>query len=89
MLVKIIKFDGRHKLSNEWEENPFIVEGQPNPDIPVYIVKKENGEGRKRTLHSDDVDDDVETIGNNILTAANSSIPNKGVLMRPRDSVVS
>ena len=42
--MKIVKFDGRHKLSNEWEEDPFIVESQPNPDIPVYIVKKENGE---------------------------------------------
>ena len=51
VLVKIVKFDGRHKLSNKWEEDPYIVESQPNPDIPVYIVKKENGEGRKRTLH--------------------------------------
>ena len=51
VLVKIVKFDGRHKLSNKWEEDPYIVENQPNPDIPVYIVKKENGEGRKRTLH--------------------------------------
>ena len=45
------KFDGRHKLSNKWEEDPYIVESQPNPDIPIYIVKKTNGEGRKRTLH--------------------------------------
>ena len=51
VLVKIVKFDGRHKLSNKWEEDPYIVESQPNPDIPVYIVKKANGEGRKRTLH--------------------------------------
>ena len=27
----------------------------------------------------------METIGNNILTPANSSIPNKSVLIRPRD----
>lgn len=51
VLVKILAFDGKHKLSNRWEEDPYIILSKPNPDIPVFVVKKENGEGRQRTLH--------------------------------------
>ena len=29
----------------------YIVKDQPNPDIPVYIVQREDSSGRKRTLH--------------------------------------
>lgn len=41
VLVKILAFDGKHKLSNRWEEDPYIILSKPNPDIPVFIVKKE------------------------------------------------
>jgi len=51
VLVKIVAFDGKHKLSNKWEEDPYVILEQPNQNIPVFVVKKENGEGRKRTLH--------------------------------------
>lgn len=51
MLVKILAFDGKHKLSNRWKEDPYIILSKRNPDIPVFVVKKENGEGRQRTLH--------------------------------------
>ena len=51
VLVKIVAFEGTHKLANKWEDDPYLVLAQPNPDIPVYVVRKENGEGRKRTLH--------------------------------------
>ena len=37
------------------------------------------------SLDTDDVDDNVETIVNNMLTSANSSVPNKSVLICPRD----
>lgn len=30
---------------------PYVVLSQPNPEIPVFLVKKENGEGRQHTLH--------------------------------------
>lgn len=49
VLVKIVAFDGPHKLSDKWEEDPYIVISQPN--IPVYIVKKENNFSKSRTLH--------------------------------------
>ncbi|KAK3085220.1 hypothetical protein FSP39_000156 [Pinctada imbricata] len=51
VLVKIVKFDGRHKLQNKWEEDIYVVVSKPNPDIPVYKVRKEDRSGRLRTLH--------------------------------------
>ena len=51
VLVKIVAFDGRHKLSNVWEDEPYVIMDQPNVGIPVFKVKKENGTGKVRTLH--------------------------------------
>ncbi|XP_060085318.1 uncharacterized protein LOC132564705 [Ylistrum balloti] len=51
VLVKILAFEGRHKLSNRWESDVYMVIGQENQDIPVYQLRKESGEGRVRTLH--------------------------------------
>ena len=51
VLVKINAFDGKHKLSDKWEQDVYIITDQPNPDIPVFTVRKENGGGRKRNLH--------------------------------------
>nr|ATA66766.1 env [Haliotis discus hannai] len=51
VLVKQLAFDGKHKLADRWENDTYVVVDQPNPDVPVYRVQKENGEGRFRTLH--------------------------------------
>jgi hypothetical protein len=51
VLVKTLVFDGKHKLADRWEEDVYIVQEQPNTSIPVFVVGRENGEGRKRTLH--------------------------------------
>ena len=51
VLVKTVAFDGKHKLADRWEQEPYTVIGQPNDDIPVFTVRKENGEGRTRTVH--------------------------------------
>lgn len=51
VLVKIVAFNGRHKLADKWEHGPYVVINQPNDDIPVYRVKKQNGEGKIRVLH--------------------------------------
>lgn len=51
VLVKIVAFDGRHKLADKLENDPYVVIIQPNDDIPVYRVKKQNGEGKIRVLH--------------------------------------
>ncbi|VDH97528.1 Hypothetical predicted protein [Mytilus galloprovincialis] len=51
VLVKTLAFDGKHKLADRWEDDPYRIISQPNCGIPVYVVQKENKEGRKRTLH--------------------------------------
>ena len=53
VLVTILAFDGKHKLADRWEDDVYIVLSQPNQDIPVFVVRRENGEGRERTLHRD------------------------------------
>lgn len=39
--MKIVAFDGKHKLSNKWGENSFNVQSLSNKDISVYTVRKE------------------------------------------------
>jgi len=50
VLVKKTAFQGKHKLANKWEDETYTVESQPNPDIPVYVVRRES-DGTKKTLH--------------------------------------
>ena len=51
VLVKIVAHEGKHKLADKWEDDPYRIVRQPNSGIPVYVVEKESGQGRKRTLH--------------------------------------
>ena len=51
ILVRDLGHKGRHKLANKWEETPYIVDSQPNIDIPVYIVRPELEDRPIRTLH--------------------------------------
>lgn len=51
VLVRILAFTGKHKIADRWERDVYEVVSQPNPDVPVYIVRKENKTGRQRTLH--------------------------------------
>jgi transposase InsO family protein len=51
VLVKIVAHDGKHKIADRWEDNAYTVLQQPNTDIPVYVVQKEDGTGSKRILH--------------------------------------
>ena len=51
VLVKIVSFEGKHKLADRWEEDPYRIVSQPNSGIPVYVVQKEDKTGKKRTLH--------------------------------------
>ena len=50
VLVKITSFDGKHKLADKWESQPYIVVEQPNVTIPVYTVKEEDSD-RTKTIH--------------------------------------
>jgi hypothetical protein len=40
-------FDRKHKITDIWEEQPYLVRDQPNLGIPVYVVERENGDRKK------------------------------------------
>lgn len=52
VLVRNIRLRGKHKLADKWESDVYIVLKQSG-DIPVYVVRPENGKGPQRTLHRD------------------------------------
>ena len=89
VLVKVVSFDGRHKLADRWEEIPYEVIDQPNPEIPVYKVRKENGEGSVRTLHRNllypistsldmPVDEILPEVPNRKLRSDTNNVQNQG-----------
>ena len=89
VLVKVVSFDGRHKLADRWEEIPYEVIDQPNPEIPVYKVRKENGEGPVRTLHRNllypistsldmPVDETLPEVPNRKLRSDTNNVQNQG-----------
>ena len=51
VLVKILAHDGKHKLSDKWSDEVYIITEHPNSEIPVYKVKREDGGGNEKTLH--------------------------------------
>ena len=51
ILVRNVGPKGQGKLANFWHNIPYVVVKQPNPDIPVYVVTPEKGEGKERVLH--------------------------------------
>jgi hypothetical protein len=60
VLLKKVGFKGKHKLENKWERDPYIIESQPDTDIPVYVITPEHRRSRKETVqlitHPDDDD---------------------------------
>ena len=51
VLVRVLAFEGKHKLANKWNEEIYVVESQPNPDIPVYVFYNEADKRSKRTTY--------------------------------------
>lgn len=51
VLVRNVGSKGQGKLANFWHSIPCVVVKQPNPDIPVYVVKPEKGGGKEKVLH--------------------------------------
>ena len=39
-------------MQDRWENREYMVEKQPYPNIPVYVVCPRDGEGHSWTLHS-------------------------------------
>ena len=51
VMVKLTGLIGPHKIADKWEPDPYIIKSKPQPDMPVYVVKREDGKGKERTLH--------------------------------------
>ena len=51
VLVKLVGLTGKHKLADKWESEPYEVIRKPDSAMPVYVVKRCDGEGHERTLH--------------------------------------
>ena len=51
VLVKVLSFEGRHKLADKWEEGVYLVVDKPNEDIAVYEVQLADKSGPIRKLH--------------------------------------
>ena len=43
VLVKVLKFDGPHKLKDKFEEELYEVVRKPNAEIPVFVVRSPDG----------------------------------------------
>lgn len=52
VLVRNVRFRGKHKLADRWESDVYVVLRQAG-DVPVYVVKPETRDGPQRTLHRD------------------------------------
>ena len=50
VLVRNKGLKGKNKLADRWEQEVHIVV-KVNEGLPVYTIKKENGQGRERVLH--------------------------------------
>ena len=52
VLVRKVGLQGKQKLADKWEEEPYVVLSHPEPSSPVFKVREElNASGRVRTLH--------------------------------------
>ena len=51
VLVHVTAFKGCHKMQDRLENREYVVEKQPYPNLPVYVVCPRDGEGCSQTLH--------------------------------------
>ena len=80
VLVKVVAYSGKHKIADKWEQEAYQVIHQPNPDIPVFVVQREDGEGPRRTLHRNL----LLPIGSTLMKEKEESMPSKSVSPKPQ-----
>ena len=93
VLVQVTAFKGCHKIQDRWDNREYVVEKQPYPNIPVYLVHPRDGKGYSWTLHrnyllpinsnigQDEKDTPVAGVENN-----NTSTPVSSVDSEPADA---
>ena len=50
VLIRKVGLKGRNKLADKWDKDPYVIDSQPDPNIPVLQVKKESDNATK-VLH--------------------------------------
>ena len=50
VLVRNVGLQGKYKLADRWDSNPYVVLEMPNADIPVYKVRRRDKVGPVRCL---------------------------------------
>ena len=50
-MLRNVALQGKCKLADKWNDSVNVVLEQPHDNVPVFVVRQENGEGKKRTLH--------------------------------------
>ena len=51
VLIRQVAFKGRHKISDKWVKDPYIIVDIPIAGIPVFRVQKESDSSVTKTLH--------------------------------------
>jgi hypothetical protein len=54
VLLKNLGLKGKHKLESRWSSIPHVIVGKM-PNLPVFRVKPEGGQGGVRTIHRDHI----------------------------------
>lgn len=49
VLLRILAYDGKHKIADKFEENVYVIKSQPNQDILVFVISDEDG--HEKTVH--------------------------------------
>ena len=51
VLLHNVSLRGKQKLADKWQEQVFLVVGQPNFSIPVFKIRPETGDGNVKVVH--------------------------------------
>ena len=50
VLVKVVAFEGKHKIADKFEKETYQIVDQPRPEVPVFKLKSDET-GMEKTLH--------------------------------------
>ena len=50
-MVRQKGFKGKHKIQDKWENTPYKVVEQKDPNLPVFLVENTENPSKSRILH--------------------------------------
>jgi len=51
VFLKNVGLQGKHKIADKWRKDVYLIVGHQDPDLPVYQIQRESGQGAIRTVH--------------------------------------